>query len=200
MFTGIVERVGHIAASDAADAVQRIRIAPAWPALTPGESIAVNGVCLTIERLDAEGCPRFALSPETLACSVLGSLAVGSAVNLERAVPVGDRLSGHIVQGHVDGLGHIAALDAEADCHRLTVSMPARLHRYCVEKGSITLDGISLTLNRVVSPGASERFEVDIMIVPHSWARTNLKHKRIGDPLHVEVDIIAKYVERLCAH
>jgi riboflavin synthase len=198
MFTGIIERVGRVAARDAADGVHRIRIAPAWPALSPGESVAVNGVCLTVEQLDAEGRPGFALSPETIACSAFGSLAIGASLNLERAMVVGGRLSGHIVQGHVDGLGHIVAIDAQGDCRRITAALPAKLHRYCVEKGSITLDGISLTLNRVAPPGDDDGFEIEIMIVPHSWAHTNLSHKRVGDPLHVEVDVIAKYVERLC--
>ena len=165
--------------------------------LTLGESVAINGTCLTVASCDRAGLAQFYASPETLDRTNLGSLQAGTKVNLERAVSMATRLSGHLVQGHVDGLARLDAVIPEAGAYRIQLTLPQNLARYCVEKGSIALDGISLTLNTVKDmPGGS--CEIYLTIIPHTWAHTNLQSRRPGDLLNVESDVIAKYVERLC--
>ena len=186
MFTGIVEKVGQITAVSPQGETTLLRIATSFGDLELGESVAVNGCCLTVTESTADGEALFFVSQETLRLTNLGSLTVGSRVNLERALALGSRLSGHWVQGHVDGVGHI--VQAATD---LVVEIPAELAKYCIHKGSICLDGISLTLNEVA--GNRVRFT----IIPHTWNHTRLHTLRAGDPVNVETDLIAKHVERL---
>jgi riboflavin synthase len=197
MFTGLITACEPLLGSDAVAGGRRFRVANPYGALAAGESIAVNGVCLTVEQHDASGMTFFA-SPETLARTSLGALRVGRRVNLERALRASDRLGGHIVQGHVDGLGRLENVREEGGSWRLDFSLPAELARYCISKGSICLDGISLTLNGVGPMTADGRAVVWVQIIPHTWHATHLHALAPGEPVNVEVDAIAKYVERLC--
>jgi|SRR5437868_5224417 len=192
MFTGIVEELGEIVAieHDGDSAVLTI-----WGPLVTrdaehGASIAVNGVCLTVVDVKDEAFTADAVK-ETLDRSSLGGLAAGAKVNLERPVRLADRLGGHLVQGHVDGVGEIISREPGERWDVVTISLPPDLVRYVVDKGSITVDGISLT---VVEAG-TDRFSV--ALIPTTLARTTLGHKEPGDLVNLEVDIVAKYVERL---
>ncbi|MEU1533068.1 riboflavin synthase [Streptomyces fagopyri] len=192
MFTGIVEELGEVTAVENLDEASRFRLR--GPVVTQGaqhgDSIAVNGVCLTV--VDHEGDEFTAdVMAETLKRSSLGALTVGSRVNLERPMAVGDRLGGHIVQGHVDGTGTVLGREPSEHWEIVKISLPADLTRYVVEKGSITVDGISLT---VVDAGA-DHFTVSL--IPTTLDLTTLGRKQPGDPVNLEVDVIAKYVERL---
>jgi riboflavin synthase len=194
MFTGIVEESGRVAAVQVRPGGARLEIvAPLVAAgARAGDSVAINGVCLTVTDVAAgEARLAFDAVPETLSRTNLGSLRSGDRVNLERPLAVGDRFGGHIVQGHVDGVGRIAALEAEGNATRVTVAAPEPLMRYIVEKGSVAVDGISLTVAGV--DGA----QFWVAIIPHTWEVTNLSHRRVGDTVNLEVDILAKYVERL---
>lgn len=192
MFTGIVEELGEVTAVDNLGDSCRFRLR--GPLVTEGakhgDSIAVNGVCLTVVDL-ADGEFTADVMAETLNRSSLGALATGSRVNLERPMAVGDRLGGHIVQGHVDGRGAVVAREPSENWEIVKISLPAGLTRYVVEKGSITVDGVSLT---VVEAGP-DYFTVSL--IPTTLAATTLGIKGPGDPVNLEVDVIAKYVERL---
>ena len=188
MFTGIIEEVGTIGAAGSRMKVQCRTVLEDTQA---GASIAVNGVCLTAVTIEPDGfwCD---LSPETLSRSNLGMLQAGSRVNLERAAAVGDRLSGHIVQGHVDGTAEFLSLEALPDGNWwLKVRMPAELGRYLVHKGSVTLDGVSLTIAKL------EQDVIGVAIIPHTYENTILRDCQVGGRVNVEVDLIGKYVERL---
>jgi riboflavin synthase len=198
MFSGIIESLGRVRAVDPGDKAVRIAIDTGFPDLSLGESVAVNGVCLTVTEFDKAGMAAFFVSPETLDRTSLGALREGGRVNLERAVTPTTRLSGHIVQGHVDGTATLASAVAEGHAWALRVELPDALRRYCVEKGSITLDGISLTVNALLPSAMPGQFGIGLMIIPHTWEHTNLGTLAAGAPLNVEVDIIAKYVEQLC--
>lgn len=207
MFTGIVEELGEIAAIEelgeahpatpgeapARSARLRIRGPKVTADAGHGDSIAVNGVCLTVVET-ADGEFTADVMAETLLRSSLGALTPGSRVNLERPMALGGRLGGHLVQGHVDGTGVITERVPGEHWEVVTVSLPPELARYVVEKGSITVDGISLT---VVDAGA-DYFTVSL--IPTTLALTTLGHKQVGDPVNLEVDVLAKYVERLLAH
>ncbi|MFG3528162.1 riboflavin synthase [Streptomyces sp. NPDC047917] len=192
MFTGIVEELGEVAAVEKlADASRfRLRGRVVTEGAKHGDSIAVNGVCLTVVDL-GDGEFTADVMAETLDRSSLGALDTGSRVNLERPMAVGGRLGGHIVQGHVDGTGHIVERRISENWEIVKVSLPAHLSRYVVEKGSITVDGVSLT---VVEAG-SDYFTISL--IPTTLALTTLGIKEPGDPVNLEVDVIAKYVERL---
>ncbi|WP_234531793.1 riboflavin synthase [Streptomyces shenzhenensis] len=195
MFTGIVEELGEVTAVENLGDASRFRLR--GPVVTEGaqhgDSIAVNGVCLTV--VEHEGHEFTAdVMAETLKRSSLGALDVGSRVNLERPTAVGSRLGGHIVQGHVDGTGQVLARTPSENWEIVRVSLPADLARYVVEKGSITVDGISLT---VVEAGP-DYFTVSL--IPTTLGLTTLGHKQPGDPVNLEVDVVAKYVERLLAN
>lgn len=206
MFTGIIEEVGAVVqlargseAAGGARLVIRAQKALADAAgtgsakLQEGESIAVNGVCLTAREMTAESFSAD-LSPETLERSSLGSLQAGARVNLERAMTPASRFGGHIVQGHVDGVGRLVALDPLPDGNYwLAVDVPAELDRYIVWKGSIALNGISLTVARL------DGNRVGVAIIPHTYENTSLSEARPGDPVNVECDVLAKYVEKLVA-
>ncbi|QCX75214.1 Riboflavin synthase [Streptomyces sp. YIM 121038] len=192
MFTGIVEELGEVTAVETLADASRFRLR--GPVVTDGakhgDSIAVNGVCLTV--VDHEGDEFTAdVMAETLNRSSLGALVPGSKVNLERPTAVGARLGGHIVQGHVDSVGTVVSREASENWEIVKVSLPADLARYVVEKGSITVDGVSLT---VVDAGP-DYFTVSL--IPTTLALTTLGVKQPGDPVNLEVDVIAKYVERL---
>lgn len=193
MFTGIVQAVGTIAAMTPKDGDVELLIDTAGLPLEGvvlGDSIAVAGACLTVTRL-AQG--RFAadVSNETLACTTLGRRAVGSAVNLERALRAGDALGGHYVTGHVDGLATLLEARDDARSLRLTFEVPEALARYVAAKGSATIEGVSLTVNEV----AGRRFGVNL--IPHTREVTTLGALAVGDSANLEIDIIARYVERL---
>ena len=197
MFSGIIEKVGTIKRPVIEAGNLSLDIETGFTDLTLGESVAVNGVCLTVVTFDAAGLANFFASAETLARTNLGALRAGGVVNLERAVALSTRLSGHVVQGHVDGFATLSAIQAEAGAHKIWLQLPPSLSRYCVEKGSIALDGISLTLNSVEDHQDGSA-TIGLTIIPHTWTHTNLQSRHAGDVLNVEVDILAKYVERLC--
>ncbi len=196
MFSGIIEKLARVTLAAPSGGSLEIELESGWPDLSLGESIAVNGVCLTVAQFDAAGLSRFFISPETMARTNLGALAVGQYANLERAVTLETRLSGHLVQGHVDGLARLVERVEADGAWRHVFLLPQALSRYCVEKGSVALNGISLTIN-----GLEDRDDgvvVLVTIIPHTWEHTNLNTLAIGDDLNVEVDVMAKYVERLC--
>jgi riboflavin synthase len=192
MFTGIVEELGEVVAVEALPDASRLTVR--GPLVTSdaghGDSIAVNGVCLTVVD-NAGGTFTADVMAETLRRSSLRDAAVGSRVNLERAVRASDRLGGHVVQGHVDGTGSVLAVRPDEHWTVVRVSLPAELTRYVVEKGSIAVDGVSLTVSAV----GSDWFEVSL--IPTTLDLTTLGSKRAGDPVNLEVDVMAKYVEKL---
>jgi len=191
MFTGIVEALGTVTDVTASGAQARLTIeAPGLTDLVHGESIAVQGVCLTVA--DHEGSTWTAdVMRVTLDTTALGDLAAGSRVNLERAVPAGGRLGGHIMQGHVDGTATLVARDSQADWDDLTFEIPAELGRYVVRKGSIALNGVSLTVAEL------EGDRVTVSLIPTTLAETTFGAAQVGDRANVEVDVVAKYVEKL---
>ena len=192
MFTGIVREVGRVAAVEGDDGGLALRIeAPrAAEGLSVGGSVSVAGVCLTAEDV-ADGAIRFHAVPETLARTTLARLGPGDRVNVEPALRAGEPLGGHIVQGHVDDLGAVASLEGEGDGARLTIGAAESILRYCVEKGSITVDGVSLTVAGLDGDTFS------IALVPHTLEVTTLGGLEPGMPVNLEVDVLAKYVERL---
>jgi riboflavin synthase len=195
VFTGLVSSLGSLAARTprGPDARLVIRCAFEDGALALGESIAVSGCCLTVASIAAGGFEADA-SSETLARTTIGSLAVGAPVNLERALRAGDRMGGHIVSGHVDGVGSLARRRPVGESVAMTFAAPAELARFVAEKGSIAVDGVSLTVNRVAAAGG-DSFEV--MIIPHTLEKTNLGSLAEGAAVNLEVDLVARYVARL---
>jgi len=191
MFTGIVAETGTIRSlhRESKGATIVISAPSIPPTLRIGDSVAVNGVCLTVIRVAAD---NFAcdLSSETLERSSFGEASPGKIVNLERPLAVGDRLGGHFVQGHVDGVGRMLSTKASGEGLLMTFSFPRELEKYLVYKGSVAVDGISLT---VASVGKDS---FDVAVIPHTLRATNLKQLRAGDPVNLEADILAKYFER----
>jgi riboflavin synthase len=188
LFTGIVEEVGTI---EAAGARMKVKCRTVLADTKEGSSLAVNGVCLTAAKVEPDGfwCD---LSPETLARTNLGALREGSPVNLERPAAVGDRLSGHIVQGHVDETAEFVSLDPLPEGNWwLKIRVPQALDRYMIHKGSVTLDGVSLTI------AALENCMLSVAIIPHTYTNTILGSYRTGTTINIEVDVIGKYVEKL---
>jgi riboflavin synthase len=194
VFTGIVEEIGEVVALEAGAAGARIAVrAPQLARLAAvGDSIAVSGCCLTVVGRSGDVL-GFDAVPETLARTALVRLAPGEHVNLEDAIRAGEPFGGHILQGHVDGVGVVAALEQEGDGHRLVVQLPPELARYVVHKGSIGVDGVSLTV-AALRPDAFE-----VALIPHTWEATTLSQLAAGARVNLEVDIIAKHVERLLA-
>ncbi|KAF1686051.1 riboflavin synthase [Pseudoxanthomonas broegbernensis] len=198
MFTGIVEGVGRLAAREPRGGDVRFGFATGTlPWLNErvedvrlGESIAVNGVCLTVVAFDASSFQADA-STETLALTTLGTLAEGAALNLERAMRPSDRLGGHLVSGHVDGVGRVLSVHEDARAQRWRFAAPAPLLKYIARKGSICVDGVSLTVNEVDAEG----FEV--ALIPHTVAHTRFSETGAGDAVNLEIDLVARYVERL---
>jgi riboflavin synthase len=195
MFTGIVEELGEIVAIEhgAESAVVTVRGPLVTSDATSGASIAVNGVCLTVVEHDGESFSVDVMA-ETLNRSSLGSLRAGTRVNLERAMTASTRFGGHIVQGHVDGTAQILARRPGDRWDVVQFTLPPEVSRYVVEKGSITVDGVSLTVSAVTDDTFS------VSLIPTTLELTTLGHKSVGDPVNLEVDVIAKYVERLLTH
>ncbi|MEJ8545878.1 riboflavin synthase [Brevibacillus borstelensis] len=192
MFTGLIEEVGTVEAVAVADQSSRltIRASTVLQDVRLGDSISVNGVCLTVASFSAN---RFQadVMPETWRVTALSALRPGMGVNLERAMRLGDRLGGHLVSGHVDGTGNILSKKADSNAVRFSIQAKPHLLRYVVPRGSITVDGISLTVVNV------DEESLSVSIIPHTLKQTNLQAKQVGDPVNLETDLIAKYVERL---
>ena len=192
MFTGIVAELGEVVAIEHFDDAARITIRGSVPDAAPGDSIAVNGVCLTVTGI-MDGVFTADVMRETLDRSGLGRLKTGAPVNLELSVRVNDRLGGHIVQGHVDATGAVISREPSEHWDVVRIGLPAQISRYVVEKGSIAVDGVSLTVS-AISP-ADDWFEVSL--IPETLKRTTLGRRQPGEVVNLEVDVIAKYVERL---
>ncbi len=193
MFTGIVTDVGKLQRSEGIGGDRRLFVSSSGLPLAQmvlGESVAVNGVCLTLVEISGD---QFAadVSLETLDCTTLGELEIGSSVNLERALVMGQPLGGHIVSGHVDAIGIVKSMREDARSTRFDFGVPRELLRYIAAKGSITIDGTSLTVNTVSSDGFS------VNIIPHTMEHTVIASYRVGDRVNLEVDLIARYLERL---
>ena len=198
MFTGIVAELGEVAGIEQRGDAARLTIRGSTEGVSPGESIAVNGVCLTVTGI-LDGTFTADVMGETLARSGLGSLTPGAPVNLERSVTLADRLGGHLVQGHVDATGTIISRSPAAHWDQVRISLPAGISRYVVHKGSIAVDGVSLTVSALGPPGAGPDggtwFEVSL--IPETLKRTTMGTRQPGEVVNLEVDVIAKYVERL---
>ncbi len=197
MFTGIVEELGTVVALERPDGGADARLSVRGPLVTsdahPGDSIAVSGVCLTVTDLPGDGTFTADVMPETLSRSSLGGLAPGDAVNLERALPVGGRYGGHVVQGHVDGVGTVRARTAGPRWEDVTIGLDPALARYVAEKGSIAVSGVSLTVTWVGDD------EFGVSLIPTTLAATTLGGAAPGAAVNLEVDVLAKYTERLLA-
>jgi riboflavin synthase len=190
MFTGLVEAVGEIAEVKPTPGGFRLRVNTSLsPELSNGDSLAVDGVCLTVVSADASGV-HADVSPETARVTTLGALKRGSSVNLERPLRADGRFGGHFVQGHVDGTGTIEELREDGDSYWLTVKFPAALAAFIVRKGSIAVNGVSLTV-----AGLDDR-RLDVQIIPFTWAQTTFHTLRAGDPVNLECDLLGKYVAR----
>ena len=190
MFTGIVETTGTVRSVTETDDGRRLRVSHDFDDLHHGQSISVSGVCLTVERFDDDAFEVF-LASETVAKTYLGSVVEGSVVNLERALAADGRFDGHLVQGHVDTTVTVETVERVGEDWRYTFALPPEIERYVVSKGSIALDGISLTV------AARERETFDVAIIPTTHELTSLSETAVGDPVHVEVDVVAKYVESM---
>ena len=193
MFTGLVEALGKVTALEKKGEQARLAIAIGFASeLALGDSVAVNGCCLTVAAVEGETV-AFDVLAQTLRVTSLGHLSEGSLVNLERALKVGDRLGGHFVQGHVDAVGEIISLEQNGQDHVVEVSLPPEIHEWCVAKGSISIDGISLTIADLKESSAV------FWITPHTFAHTNLKAANVGSPVNLEGDMLAKHVAALMA-
>ncbi len=190
MFTGLIESVGEVAEVAPVDAGYNLRVAtPIAAELQRGESVAVNGVCLTVVE-SKSGSFSAEIGPETAKVTSLGHLTSGSLVNLERAMPANGRFGGHMVLGHVDGTGTVESIRPEADFWWVTVGYPAALAPYFIHRGSVAVDGISLTI------ASLEATSLVVQIVPHTWSHTNLRALIAGDRVNLECDMVGKYVLR----
>ena len=190
MFTGLIEAVGRVSGVSRTATGLRIAIqAEMAAALADGESVSVNGVCLTVSQRDATGFSAD-VGPETARVTTLGSVKAGQPVNLERAMAANGRFGGHFVQGHVDGIGTIRDVRVEGDARWLKVAFPPELAPFFVPKGSAALDGVSLTIAAL----GSDHF--DVMIIPFTWGHTNLSELQAGSPVNLECDVVGKYVAR----
>jgi len=196
MFTGLIQAVGEVSAIKREETSARLEItSPEIAAqIAQGDSVSVNGVCLTVVSFDNS---KFAVDVmvQTLNLTSTGSLEVGSPVNLELATRSADRLGGHIVQGHVDGVATVSNVSADSQWTRMDISIPKDLMRYVVAQGSICVEGVSLTVGELNDPAD----QISVWLIPETLAKTNLSKKAIGDKLNIEVDVLAKYVERLIA-
>lgn len=195
MFTGIIREVGTLLARrDAGDTYLRIGCARAPETIETGASIACNGICLTVMETGTDGDQNWfevAASAETKDKTTLSAWQPGQRVNLEPALRLGDEMGGHIVSGHVDGVGEITAVRPEGDSHRITIEVPEHLARFIAQKGSVSVDGISLTVNEI------EAVAFGVNIIPHTWAVTSLADAKPGTKVNIEIDLLARYVARL---
>jgi riboflavin synthase len=190
MFTGLIETVGHVQSLVPTPSGYQVRIRTSIATeLALGESLAVNGVCLTVTSTEGDEI-QADIGPETARVTTLGSLVLNRAVNLERALRASDRIGGHFVQGHVDGVGTVDQVRSDGDVHWLTVAFPGHLAPLFIPKGSVSLDGISLTV-----AGLRDR-QFDVMIIPFTWTHTNLSSLEVGDRVNLECDMVGKYVAR----
>lgn len=196
MFTGLIQAVGQVAAIERQESSARLEISSKEIAaqIAQGDSVSVNGTCLTVVSFD-ESKFTVDVMVQTLNLTSTGLLAVGSAVNLELATRTADRLGGHIVQGHVDGVGKVVAISADSQWTRMDLSIPKDLMKYVGAQGSICLEGVSLTVGELNDSAD----QISVWLIPETLAKTNLSQKKIGDSLNIEVDVLAKYVERLIA-
>lgn len=196
MFTGLIQAVGEVSTIKRQETSARLEISSPEIAaqIAQGDSVSVNGVCLTVVSFDKS---KFAVDVmvQTLNLTSTGSLEVGSPVNLELATRTADRLGGHIVQGHVDGVAIVSDISADSQWTRMDISIPKDLMRYVVAQGSICVEGVSLTVGELNDPAD----QISVWLIPETLAKTNLSKKAIGDKLNIEVDVLAKYVERLIA-
>ena len=192
MFTGLIEAIGEVERVRQTDAGRELRVRAPFADLSSGESIAVNGACLTVERVVKGGFTVHAVAT-TLGRTLIGEWAKGRQVNLERALRVGDRFGGHFVQGHVDGVGTVERVTPEDDALLLDIRMPADVTETTVLHGAITVDGVSLTVNALPAPGV-----VQVSLVPFTRAHTTLGRIAAGGRVHVEADVLGKYVRQLC--
>lgn len=196
MFTGLIQAVGSVASIERQESSARLEISSPEIAsqIAQGDSVSVNGVCLTVISYDKT---KFAVDVmvQTLNLTSTGSLDVSSPVNLELATRTTDRLGGHIVQGHVDGVAQVKAISADSKWTRMDLSIPKDLMKYVVAQGSICIEGVSLTVGELNDPAD----QISVWLIPETLANTNLSQKQIGDSLNIEVDVLAKYVERLIA-
>lgn len=199
MFTGIIREVGTLLSRrDVGDTYLRVACQRAPEAIEIGASIACNGICLTVMETGTEAGQHWfevAASAETKARTTLGDWQPGQRINLEPSLRLGDELGGHIVSGHVDGVGEITAIRPEGDSHRMSLRAPAALAKFIATKGSICVDGISLTVNEVADGADGTRFGVNI--IPHTWAVTSLAGAKPGGRVNLEIDLMARYVARL---
>ena len=196
MFTGLIQAVGKVSAIEHQETSARLEISSPEIAaqIAQGDSVSVNGVCLTVVAFDKT---KFSVDVmvQTLNLTSTGTLEVGSAVNLELATRTSDRLGGHIVQGHVDGVAKLVKISADSQWTRMDISIPKDLMNYVVAQGSICVEGVSLTVGELNDPAD----QISVWLIPETLAKTNLSQKKIGDLLNIEVDVLAKYVERLIA-
>jgi len=207
MFTGIITAVGQVSGRAERDGGLELTVATPWPDLALGESVAVDGACLTVEALGAAPTGgagpsgRAPAQPSSFTAHIIrtsldrttfGTYEVGRRVNLERALQVGDRLGGHLVQGHVDGVGSVQRMAEREDARLLDLAVPAEVARVSVPLGSITVDGVSLTINALPAPGV-----IQISLIPFTLQHTTLGERRVGDRVHLEADTIGKYVAEL---
>jgi riboflavin synthase len=196
MFTGLIQAVGRVSAIDRQESSAKLEItSPEISSqISQGDSVSVNGTCLTVVSFTKESF-EVDVMVQTLNLTSTGALLVGSPVNLELATRTQDRLGGHIVQGHVDGVAKVAAISADNEWTRMDISVPAHLMKYVVAQGSICIEGVSLTVGEL----NDSLNQVSVWLIPETLAKTNLSSKKITDLLNVEVDVLAKYVERLIA-
>jgi riboflavin synthase len=201
MFTGIITAVGEVSRRAERDGGLELTVASPWPDLVLGESVAVDGACLTVQSLGHGSSDRQAVRPSSFTVHIIrtsldrtnfGTYEVGRRVNLERALQVGDRLGGHLVQGHVDGVGSVQRVAEREDARLLDLEVPAEVARVSVSLGSITVDGVSLTVNAMPAPGV-----IQIALIPFTLQQTTLGERRVGDRVHLEADTIGKYVAEL---
>jgi riboflavin synthase len=196
MFTGLIQAVGKVSAIEHQETSARLEISSPEIAaqIAQGDSVSVNGVCLTVVEFDKT---KFSVDVmvQTLNLTSTGTLEVGSGVNLELATRTSDRLGGHIVQGHVDGVAKVVKISADSQWTRMDISIPRDLMKYVVAQGSICVEGVSLTVGELNDPAD----QISVWLIPETLAKTNLSQKKIGDLLNIEVDVLAKYVERLIA-
>jgi riboflavin synthase len=196
MFTGLIQAIGEVGKIEHQESSARLKITSPEIAsqIAQGDSVSVNGTCLTVVAFDKSGF-SVDVMVQTLNLTSTGQLKAGSPVNLELATRSSDRLGGHIVQGHVDGVGKVVALSADSQWTRMDISVPSDLMKYVVAQGSICIEGVSLTVGEL----NDKADQVSVWLIPETLAKTNLSKKAIGDLLNIEVDVLAKYVERLIA-
>jgi riboflavin synthase len=196
MFTGLIQAVGQVASIERQESSARLQISSKEIAseIAQGDSVSVNGTCLTVVSFD-ESKFTVDVMVQTLNLTSTGLLEVGSAVNLELATRTADRLGGHIVQGHVDGVAEVVAISADSQWTRMDISIPKELMKYVVAQGSICVEGVSLTVGELNDPAD----QISVWLIPETLANTNLLQKQVGAALNIEVDVLAKYVERLIA-